>query len=224
MHIREWPEHERPRERLLRSGAQALSDAELLAILIGCGTRGRSAVDVGRELLHRQGGLRGLLDLPANKMQQLPGLGSARVCSLIAAMELAQRHLIADLQRGEVMHDAASAGRYFAQRLRHLPYEEFACLFLDSQHRVLAYDSLARGSVQSAEVHPREIVRHALQHNASAVILGHNHPSGSRQPSVADQDLTRHIQQALALIDVRVLDHFIIGDGSPVSMAELGLL
>jgi DNA repair protein RadC len=224
MHIREWPEHERPRERLLRLGSQSLSDAELLAVFIGCGTQGQSAVDVGRELLHQQGGLRALLDMPAADMIKLRGLGPARACALSAALELSQRHLAAQLQRGEIVSNAKAAGRYFAQRLRHLPHEEFACLFLDAQHRVIAYEVLSKGSVQSADVYPREVARRALHFNAAALMLAHNYPSGHRESSAADRAVTQTLQAALQLIEVRLLDHFIIGDGAPVSMAALGLL
>lgn len=224
MHIREWPAEERPRERLLRQGAEGLSDAELLALFIGCGTQGKSAVQVGRELLAAQGGLRGLLDLPIKELRKQHGLGMARACALSAALELGRRHLAAQLERGEVLRDPQAAGRYFARRMRHLPHEEFACLFLDNQHRVLAFETLFRGTLDGAEVHAREVVKRALAHNAAALLLAHNHPSGNREPSAADRAVTQRLQQALGLVDVRVLDHFILGDGEPVSMASLGCL
>ena len=222
MHIRDWPEDERPREKLLARGGAALSDAELLALFIGCGPRGQSAVDLGRQLLTECGGLRGLLDRPSADLARLRGLGPARACALIAALELGTRHLAQQLQRGEALADPDQAGAYFARKLRPLPHEVFACLFLDTRHRVLAYEELFRGTLDGSEVHPREVVQRCLAHNAAAVILGHNHPSGSAEPSTADRAVTSRLKQALALVDVRLLDHFVIGDGAPCSMARLG--
>lgn len=224
MHIRDWPLHERPREKLLARGAAFLSDAELLAIFLGSGQRGQSAVDTGRHLINEQNGLRGLLDLSANELAKLKGLGPARACALIAALELGTRHLAMRLERGEALADPRKAGDYFAKRLRSLPHEVFACLFLDNQHQLLAYEELFTGSLDGAEVHPREVLKSCLKHNAAAVIFGHNHPSGNPQPSAADRAVTARLKQALALLDIRCLDHFIIGDGPPTSMAELGQL
>lgn len=224
MHIRDWPEQERPREKLLSRGPQYLSDAELLAIFLGSGQRGQTAVDTGRHLLAQVNGLRGLLDLPAHKMAELKGLGPARACSLAAALELGTRHLAIRLERGEALSDPRKAGDYFAKRLRCLQHEVFACLFLDNQHQLIAYEELFTGSLDGAEVHPREVLKTCLKHNAAAVIFGHNHPSGNPQPSAADRAVTARLKQALALLDVRCLDHFIIGDGQPTSMAELGML
>lgn len=222
MHIRDWPAEERPREKLLARGPSALSDAELLAIFLGSGLRGRDAVGTARELLAQHGPLRRLLELDASQLAKLPGLGPARACKLAAALELANRHLAASLERGETLTDPASAGRYFAQRLRPYPCEVFAALFLDTRHRALGFEELFRGSVDSAEVHPRELVRRALGHNAAAVIVGHNHPSGCAEPSAADRAITARLKQALSLVDVRLLDHFVIGDGPPVSLASRG--
>ncbi len=224
MHIRDWPHHERPREKLLARGAAFLSDAELLAIFLGSGQRGQSAVDTGRHLLLEKNGLRGLLDLSAKELATLKGLGPARACALIAALELGTRHLALRLERGEALTDPRKAGDYFARRLRSLPHEVFACMFLDNQHQLLAYEELFTGSLDGAEVHPREVLKNCLKHNAAAVIFGHNHPSGNPQPSAADRAVTARLKQALALLDIRCLDHFIIGDGPPTSMAELGLL
>jgi len=224
MHIRDWPLHERPREKLLARGAAFLSDAELLAIFLGSGQRGQSAVDTGRHLLNEQNGLRGLLDLSANELAKLKGLGPARACALTAALELGTRHLAMRLERGEALTDPRKAGDYFAKRLRSLPHEVFACMFLDNQHQLLAYEELFTGSLDGAEVHPREVLKNCLKHNAAAVIFGHNHPSGNPQPSAADRAVTARLKQALALLDIRCLDHFIIGDGPPTSMAELGQL
>ena len=222
MHIREWPADERPRERLLARGAGALSDAELLAIFLGSGLRGRDAVTTARELLAAEGGLRGLLERPPKELRKLRGLGPARSCALAAALELGQRMLHAQLERGEVLSDPQAAGRYFAQRLRGLPHEVFAALFLDTRHRVIAFEELFQGTLDGAEVHPREVVRRALGHNAAAVIVAHNHPSGNPEPSAADRAVTARLKQALALVDLRLLDHFVIADGPPVSLAARG--
>lgn len=224
MHIRDWPEHERPRERLLSRGAGSLSDAELLAIFLGSGPRGRSAVEHARHLLARCGSLRQLLDRTPAALADLPGLGPARACAISAALELGTRHLAAGLERGEAMTDPGRAGEYFARRLRGLPHEVFACLFLDARHRAIAFEELFRGGIDGAEVHPREVVKRCLAHNAAAVILGHNHPSGSSEPSAADRAVTVRLREALALVDVRLLDHFVIGDGPACSLAARGWL
>ena len=222
MQIRDWPPDERPREKLLSRGASALSDAELLALFLGSGLRGRDAVATARELLTAHGPLRTLLERPAADLLTLPAVGPARACALAAALELANRLLLATLERGEAIGDPSAAGRYFAQRLRGRRHEVFAALFLDTRHRVLAFEELFHGSVDSAEVHPREVARRALAFNASALIVGHNHPSGCAEPSAADRAVTQRLKQALALVDVRLLDHFIVGDGPPQSMAARG--
>lgn len=222
MHIRDWPAEERPREKLLARGAAALSDAELVALFLGSGLRGRDAVATARELLRDHGPLRGLLDRTPSQLADLPGLGPARACTLAAALELGQRHLHAQLERGEMLTDPQMAGRYFAQRLRGLPHEVFAAMFLDTRHRLVAFEELFTGTIDGAEVHPREVVRRALAHNAAALIIGHNHPSGSPEPSAADRAVTARLKQALSLVDLRLLDHFVVGDGPPVSMASRG--
>lgn len=222
MHIRDWPATERPREKLLAHGAPALSDAELLAIFLGSGVRGRDAVATARELLAAQGGLRVLLERPPKDLRKLRGLGPARACALAAALELGQRLLHAELERGAALSDPHAAGRYFAQRLRGRPHEVFAALFLDTRHRVVAFEELFQGTLDGAEVHPREVVRRALGHNAAAVIVAHNHPSGNPEPSAADRAVTARLKQSLALVDLRLLDHFVIGDGPPVSLAARG--
>jgi len=222
MHIRDWPETERPREKLLHRGAGVLSDAELLAIFIGSGLRGTDAVSSARRLLSAHGPLRTLLERSPAELLRLPGIGPARACALLAALELGTRHLAAGLERGEALTDPQAAGRYFAQRLRGLPHEVFAALFLDTRHRALAFEELFRGTVDGAEVHPREVVRRALAHNAAALIVGHNHPSGNGEPSAADRAITLRLKQALALVDIRLLDHFVVGDGAPVSLAARG--
>ena len=224
MHIRDWPADERPREKLLARGAGALSDAELLAIFLGSGLPGRDAVQTARELLVAHGPLRTLLERPPAGLAKLPGLGPARACQLAAALELGNRHLAAALERGETLTDPRAAGRYFARRLRGQAREVFGALFLDTRHRALAFEELFHGGVDGAEVHPREVVRRALAHNAAAVIVGHNHPSGNPEPSAADHAVTHRLKDALALVDVRLLDHFVIGDGAPVSLAERGAM
>ena len=222
MHIRDWPSTERPREKLLARGPGSLSDAELLAIFLGSGTAGRDAVASARALLGDHGGLRVLLDRDPKALTALHGIGPARACALAAALELGHRHLAAQLERGEVLSDPAAAGRYFAQRLRGLAHEVFVVLYLDTRHRALGFEELFRGTIDGAEVHPREVVRRALAHNAAALIVGHNHPSGNPEPSAADRAVTARLKQALALVDVRLLDHFVIGDGPPSSLAARG--
>ncbi|GAB2665255.1 RadC family protein [Arenimonas aestuarii] len=224
MRLQDWPEPERPREKLLSRGAAALSDAEVLALLLGTGQRGADAVAVARRLLAAAGGLRGLLDRPAPALARLPGLGPARACRLAAVVELGHRHLAQGLARGEALTDPGKAGDYLTRRLRALPYEVFACLFLDTRHRVIAFEELFRGTLDGAEVHPREVVQRCLAHHAAAVILGHNHPSGCTEPSAADRAVTVRLRQALGLVEVRLLDHFIVGDGPACSMARLGAL
>jgi len=224
MSIRDWPVEERPREKLLSRGAAALSDAELLALFLGSGSRGRTAVDLGRDLLGANGGLKALLDLDAAALACLDGLGPATVSRLQAALELGRRYLASELQRSNALTHPAACADYLRARIGAYPYEVFACVFLDNRHRVIACEELFRGSIDGASVHPREVVRRCLAHNAAAVIFAHNHPSGVAEPSQADRDITRHLQQALKLIEVRVLDHFIIGAGTPLSLAERGWL
>ncbi len=222
MHIREWPAGERPREKLLHRGASVLSDAELLALFLGSGLRGNDAVTTARDLLASQGCLRSLLERSPLELADLPGLGPARACLIAGALELGRRELAARLERGEGVQDPHAAARYFSQRLRPYPQEVFAVLFLDTRHRALAFEELFRGTIDSTEVHPREVLRRALAHNAAAVIVGHNHPSGCAEPSDSDRRVTVRLKEALALLDVRLLDHFIVGDGAPVSMAARG--
>jgi len=223
MTIRDWPLEERPREKLFARGARALSDAELLALFIGSGRRGMTAVDLGRELLISAGNLKSLLDRPPADLSQQRGLGIARACALHAALELGRRYLACELQRESLAHPAAAAA-FLRTHIGAYPYEVFACLFLDQRQRVLAFEELFRGSIDGASVYPREVVRRCLAHNAAAVVFAHNHPSGVAEPSQADRDITAELSKALALIDVRVLDHFIIGSGVPTSLASRGLL
>lgn len=224
MSIRDWPAQERPREKLLANGAASLSDAELLAIFLRTGVPGRSAVDLARGVLLHFGGLRGLLEADASSFCAMPGLGRAKYAQLQAVLEMARRHLATTLSRSGALENPGAVRDYLKATLRHEPHEIFACLFLDARHRVMAYEALFHGSIDSASVYPRQVVKRALAHNAAALILCHNHPSGVAEPSPADVTLTHRIRDALALIDVRVLDHFIIGDGEPLSMLAKGLM
>lgn len=213
-----------PRERLLAGGAPALTDADLLAVMLGTGLAGRPAPDLARELLATCGGLRPLLERDATALAALPGVGPARAARFVAAMEMSRRSLEQSLVRGDALANPAQTRRFLTARLRHLRHEVFACLFLDSQHRVIAFRELFRGTIDGASVYPREVVTECLGHNAAAVILAHNHPSGVAEPSLADRQITRRLVDALALVDVRVLDHVVVGDGEAVSFAERGLL
>lgn len=222
MSIRDWPAAERPREKLLAQGAQALSDAELLAIFLRTGVAGLSAVDLARHLLKDFGSLRALLECDLNRFSQHLGLGPAKYSQLQAVLEMGRRHLAETLHRDSALESPQAVRDYLKAQLRHQPHECFACLFLDTKHRVLAFEVLFQGTVDGASVYPRQVVKRALDHNAAALILTHNHPSGLCEPSQADVQLTEHLKKALTLIDVRVLDHFIVGEGEPLSMAERG--
>ncbi len=224
MAITDWPAGERPREKLLARGPQALSDAELLAIFLRTGVAGKSAVDLARDLLATYGGLRPLLGADREHFCAGHGLGEAKYVQLQAVMEIARRHLGEHLAERAALRDPADARKFLQAQLRDLDHEVFAGLFLDSQHRVLAFDVLARGTIDGASVYPREVVKRALRHNAAAMILAHNHPSGIAEPSAADRSLTTRLRDALALVDIRVLDHFVVGDREPVSFAERGWL
>jgi DNA repair protein RadC len=224
MAIKDWPINERPRERLLRDGPHSLSDAELLAIFLRTGARGRSAVDLARELLARFGSLRRLLGAGRDDFCAAPGLGDAKYAQLQAALEMGRRHLGERLVRGEPLSSPRDTAEFLVGRLRDYPYEVFGVVFLDNRNRVLAFEELFRGTIDGASVHPREVVRRALEHNAAAVILSHNHPSGVAEPSQADCRITERLRAALGLIDIRVLDHLIVGDGACCSLAERGLL
>lgn len=223
MSIRDWPNDERPREKLLQRGALALSDAELLAIFLRIGVPGRSAVDLARDMLKQHGSLRTLLELDQSAFCATPGLGPAKYVQLRAVMELARRYLETTLQRGDAIQSVADTRRYLIARMRHHPHEVFAALFLDNKHRVIQFEELFFGTIDSASVHPRQVIKRALYHNAAAVIVTHNHPSGVAEPSRTDELITIRLKEALALIDVRLLDHVIIGDSQAVSLAERGV-
>ncbi|MCE0462613.1 MULTISPECIES: RadC family protein [Pseudomonas] len=222
MSIRDWPAAERPRERLLALGAGSLSDAELLAIFLRTGVSGKSAVDLARHLLTQFGSLRALLEADQVTFSSHVGLGPAKYAQLQAAQEMSRRHLAERARQRTTLENPHVVRDYLKSMLRHEPHEVFGCLFLNSRHQVLTFEALFRGSIDNASVHPRQVVKRALAHNAAALILCHNHPSGNAEPSQADRVLTERLQEALELIDVRVLDHFIIGDGEPLSMAEYG--
>lgn len=224
MRITEMPARQRPRERLLRLGSAALSDAELLALFLRTGVRGSNVIELAQQLLNTHQGLAGLMSLDPPALLRARGLGPAKTCQLLAALELSRRYLESRLQYESVFSDPARAGEFIALKLRQYPNEVFAVAFLDAQYRLLAFEEMFRGSISSTEVHPREIVRRALAHNAAAVILAHNHPSGLAEPSQADRLLTTRIVETLALIGVRVLDHLIVGHGRPISLAERGML
>lgn len=224
MSIRQWPETERPREKLLQLGAAALSEAELLAILLRTGTRGQSALDVARSLLVEFGSLRSLLTAERDRLCRAPGLGAARYSTLQAALELTRRHYQQLMMAGSALTNPRATREFLRAKLRDLPYEVFCCVFLDNRHRVIAFQELFRGTIDGASVHPREVVKEALARNAAAVILVHNHPSGLAEPSQADELITRRLKEALGLVDIRVLDHLVVGDGVCESFAERGLL
>lgn len=224
MSITTWPQQERPREKLLAQGATALSDAELLAIFLRTGSYGKTAVDLGRDLLQVFGSLRHIVAATQQSFCDHHGLGIAKYAQLQAALEIAQRCLRENLQQGDVMANPADTQHYLCMKLRDYQSEVFACLFLDNAHRVIRFDELFHGTINSTTVHPRVVVRSALACNAAAVILAHNHPSGIAEPSEADKYITQHLKQALNLVDIRVLDHIIIGDGQITSFVQRGLL
>ncbi|MCT8952759.1 DNA repair protein RadC [Pseudomonas lundensis] len=222
MSIRDWPAAERPREKLLEQGSASLSDAELLAIFLRTGVTGKSAVDLARHLLAEFGSLRALLEADLGSFSRQLGLGPAKFSQLQAVLEMGRRHLAERLRRDSALESPQAVRDYLKSLLRHEHHEVFGCLFMDSKHRMLAFEVLFRGSIDSASVYPRQVVKRALAYNAAAVIFCHNHPSGVPEPSEADRTLTQRLTEALDLIEVRVLDHFIVGDGEPLSMVEHG--
>ena len=223
MTIKDWPKAEQPREKLLAQGAAQLSDAELLAIFLRIGSKGKSAVDLARDLLVEFGGLRPILEASRQQFCAHLGLGPAKFAQLQAVLEMAQRHLQQDLQRQDAFTNPELVRTYLSSRLRHRQHEVFSCLFLDAQHRLITYEELFHGSIDGASVYPREVVKRTLAHNAAAVIFAHNHPSGVAEPSVSDERITERLIKALQLVEVRTLDHFIVGEGQVVSMAERGM-
>ena len=224
MTIRDWPTQERPREKLLAQGAAHLSDAELLALFLRTGIPGASVLDLARGLLKSFGSVRGVLDAPVDEFCSQPGMGQSKYAQLQAALELSRRHMLEALQRGDCLTSSALTRHYLLTRMRAYPREVFLCLFLDNQHRVIACEELFQGTIDGSMVHPREVLRRALHHNAAALIFAHNHPSGVAEPSQADVSITRRLKNALALVDIRTLDHLVVGDTEVTSLAERGLL
>ena len=225
MAISDWPKDERPRERLLEQGAHALSDAELLAIFLRVGVRGKSAVDLARQLIAHFGSLNRLFAASVVELSQIPGMGPAKFVQLQAVIEMSRRALGEQMKRTDTLTTPDAVRDFLRLQLSGLAHEVFFALWLDAQNRLIAAEELFRGTLTQTSVYPREVVKRALVHNAAAVVLAHNHPSGVCEPSAADQALTRELKQALALIDVRVLDHFIVaGQGHPLSFAERGFL
>ena len=223
MAIADWPESERPRERLLAQGAGSLSDAELVAVLLRTGVRGKSAVDLGRELIERFHGLGGLFERIGGR-DQVKGLGAAKRAQFAAAIELARRSLAEQMKKRSALTSPGAVRDYLRLALSARPHEVFVCIWLDAQHRVIDCAEMFRGTLTQTSVYPREIVKAALAANAAAVIFAHNHPSGAAQPSQADELLTRNLREALALVEVKVLDHFIVAGTQAISFAERGLL
>jgi DNA repair protein RadC len=224
MTIKSWSAAERPREKLLEKGPQALSDAELVAILWRTGIPGKTAVDLARELLVKFGGLRKLLEADQQEVCQVAGIGLAKYAIVQAALEISRRYLYSNLGERKELTRTIDTKYYLSAKLRHKQQEIFACVFLDNRHRVVGYEELFFGTINQSNVYPREVIKRALYHNAAAVILAHNHPSGIADPSSSDKYITVDLKKALALIDVRVLDHIIVGDDVVFSMLEAGLL
>ncbi len=224
MAITDWPQAERPREKLLTLGTDILSDAELLAILLGSGTRGKSAVDIARQLLLSAGGLRALLNTTMPDMLNLPGIGKANYARLQAALEISRRCLNEKLQRQNLLNNPELVHAFLQSRLQDLSHEVFACLTLDIKLRLITFDILFQGTLDQSVVYPREVIKLALKRNAAAVILAHNHPSGVAEPSASDIALTQQLKKALSHVGVRLIDHFVVGDGSIVSLAKKGVV
>ena len=224
MTIKNWPEGERPREKLINQGPRALSDAELLAIFLRTGIAGLSAVDLARELLIQFGSISTLLNADLEAFCAVKGLGPAKYAQLQSVLELARRHLGEQLSREQVFSNPETVRQYVRTHFQGYQREVFLCLFLDTRHRLIATEELFQGTIDGASVYPREVVKRALQHNAGAVIFSHNHPSGIAEPSGADEQITRQLKDALALVDIRVLDHIVVGRGEEVSLAERGVL
>ncbi|MFD1261866.1 RadC family protein [Entomomonas asaccharolytica] len=224
MSIKNWPATERPREKLLSQGAASLTDAELLAIFLRTGVAGKSAVDLARQLLSEFGSLRALLEADLKTFSSHLGLGVAKYTQLQAIIEMGKRHLAEKLQKGTVMDNPQVVRDFLCTQLRGEPHEVFGCLFLDSKYRVIAYENQFYGSINESTVYPRQIIKRGLHFNAAAIIFTHNHPSGIAEPSNNDKVLTKELIKALSYVDIKVLDHLIIGEGEPFSMAEWGMI
>ena len=224
MAITDWPAAERPREKLIELGAEALSDAELLAIFLRVGVVGKSAVDLARDLLKKFNSLNGIFAATEHELSQVHGIGSSKYVQLQAIFEMSRRALSEQLQRRDVLNSPQAVRDFLVLKLGGLSKEVFLVLFLDTQNRLLATEEMFSGSLTETSVYPREVLKRALHHNAASVIFAHNHPSGIAQQSSADELLTKQLKQALALVDVRVLDHFIVAGNNTLSFAQKGLL
>ncbi len=224
MSIRHWPEQERPREKLLQQGAKNLSDAELLAIFLRTGVKGCSAIELAKILLEKFGSLRQLLMANQKSFCEIHGLGVAKFVQLQASLEMTKRYLRQQLQEKDLIRCPEDSKYYLISQIRDKSHEVFVCLYLDNRHQIIHYEELFRGTIDGANVYPREVVKQALFYNAAAIIVAHNHPSGIAEPSLADEQITRRLKEALALVDIRLLDHFIIAEGDVCSLAERGFL
>lgn len=224
MTINKWPVTERPREKLLTLGPKYLSDAELIAIFLRTGVRGKTALDISRDLLANVGSLKKLFNAEPDFFYQQPGLGKAKLAMLKAALELGRRYLEEDLPIGEMLRNSETTKRFLSGKLKSYPHEVFACLFLNNRHGVLGFEELFHGTLTETSVYPREVVKRCLAYNAAKVILAHNHPSGNPQPSQADKDITRLLKEALAVVDIQIIDHIVVGHKENISFAELGLI
>lgn len=224
MPISNWPEAERPREKLLQRGADALTDAELLAIFLRTGTKGLTAIDLAYNLLNDFSSLRNLFNASLDDFCQSKGIGPAKYVQLQAVLEMSKRYLNETLEKQDVISSPEQTRQYLKHQLRDRPYEVFAALFLDNRHQVIKFEELFHGTIDGASVYPREVVKKALEHNAAALIVAHNHPSGVAEPSTADERITLRLKEALGLVDIRLLDHLIIGDGEITSLAERGVI
>lgn len=224
MSIHTLPPTQRPREKLLQFGESSLSDCELLAIILQSGSKQLSALELADQLIEQHDGLQGLFNANFSKLSQFDGIGNAKYCQLKASLELSQRYLKEPLQREGMLHSTQDASQFLTAKLRGFDHEVFACLFLDTQHRVIAFEILFHGSINHTYVHPRIIVQKSLQHNASAIILSHNHPSGNSTPSKADREITKNLFNLLNKIEIHLIDHIIIGANSSYSLADHGLI
>ena len=224
MAITDWPASERPREKLLELGAEALSDAELLAIFLRVGVTGKSAVDLARDLLTQFGSLNGIFAAQLSDLSQVHGIGSSKYVQLQAIFEMSRRALNEQMQVKDVLNSPKQVRDYLCLRLGNLTREIFMVLFLDAQNRIVTTEEMFSGTLMQTSVYPREVVKRALYHNAASVIFAHNHPSGIAQQSQADELITKQLKEALALVDIRVLDHFIVAGNTIISFAERGLL
>ena len=224
MNIANWPRLERPREKLLEGGAANLSDAELLAVFLQTGIKGKNSLDLAREMIVQFGGLSGIMAASHRELCAHPGVGEAKAARFIAMKAISERQMLEGIKREQVLTSSAATREYLRARFRFHQSEIFSCLFLNNQHQVVKLEELFKGTIDGAAVYPREVVKRCLYHNAAAVILAHNHPSGTAEPSQADIAITRKLKAALQTIDVRVLDHLVIGDTEVVSFAERNLL